>query len=111
MTTWDAPVSRVVVVTGAGISAESGVATYRATGSGWTNPDLERMSQSDRYGQHLPALWEFWEPSGRRPPPPTRTPRTSRSLPLNAPASHGAAGSQSSPRTSTGCTSAPGTPT
>lgn len=52
--------NRVVVLTGAGISAESGIATYRAAGSSWTDPTLERRSHASAYGNHLPALWDFW---------------------------------------------------
>lgn len=52
--------TRVLVVTGAGISAPSGIPTYRAAGSGWADPDLERISHISRYGNHLPALWQFW---------------------------------------------------
>lgn len=52
--------TRVVVITGAGISAASGIPTYRQAGSGWTDPDLERISHARAYGNHLPRLWEFW---------------------------------------------------
>lgn len=51
---------RVVVVTGAGISAPSGVPTYRQAGSGWTDSRREQMSHASRYGNHLAELWEFW---------------------------------------------------
>lgn len=52
----------VVVVTGAGISAGSGIATYRSAGSGWDNPRLERISTGAQAGNHLPELWGFWGP-------------------------------------------------
>jgi NAD-dependent SIR2 family protein deacetylase len=51
---------RVVVVTGAGISAASGIPTYRSAGSGWDNERHEQMSQANRYGSYLPELWRFW---------------------------------------------------
>lgn len=50
----------VVIVTGAGISAESGIATYRAAGSGWNDQHLEWRSHTARYGNFLPELWQFW---------------------------------------------------
>lgn len=51
---------RVVVITGAGISAESGLGTYRSAGAGWDDAELEQMSRADRYGNHLPRLWSWW---------------------------------------------------
>lgn len=51
---------RIVVVTGAGISAESGLATYRSGGAGWDDPNLERMARADRYGTFLHKLWPWW---------------------------------------------------
>ena len=51
---------RVLVLTGAGISASSGLPTYRQQGSAWSDPQLEAMSHATRYGNHLPALWQFW---------------------------------------------------
>lgn len=50
----------IVFVTGAGISAPSGIPTYRSEGSGWDNKRLEEISQYNRYGNHLDELWEFW---------------------------------------------------
>jgi len=55
-----AAASRLLVLTGSGISAASGVPTYRQSGSGWTDPALERMSHASRYGNKLPQLWQFW---------------------------------------------------
>lgn len=53
----------VVAVTGAGISAPSGIATYRAEGSNWTDPNIEKMSHASRYGNYLEVLWErMWGP-------------------------------------------------
>ncbi|MGW1994971.1 SIR2 family NAD-dependent protein deacylase [Embleya sp. NPDC001921] len=51
---------RVVVVTGAGISAPSGIPTYRDTESHWSDERLERISHASRYGMHLAELWQFW---------------------------------------------------
>ena len=51
----------VMVVTGAGISASAGIPTYRTPGqSTWTDARLHDISRSNRYGNHLPELWEHW---------------------------------------------------
>ena len=55
----------VLFITGAGISASAGIATYRGenAGSSWTDSDLEKKSQADRYGNHLNELWDkHWGP-------------------------------------------------
>lgn len=52
--------SRIVAVTGAGISASAGIATYRDRGSGWIDRGLEQKMRARRYGNHLPELWGFW---------------------------------------------------
>ncbi len=58
---------RVVVVTGAGISAESGIPTYRGLGSGgWDGlEDSGRFSQRAAVKKDLIALWR-WYDSRRR---------------------------------------------
>lgn len=53
-------VSRVVVVTGAGFSAPSGLPVYRNGGANWLDAEGEEISHAWRYGNHLPALWERW---------------------------------------------------
>lgn len=55
-----ASASRIVAVTGAGISASAGIATYRERESGWTDHGLEQKMRASRYGNHLPELWGFW---------------------------------------------------
>jgi NAD-dependent deacetylase len=53
----------VLFVTGAGISANAGIPTYRDTGSSWTDSDLEKKSHKSRYGNHLDELWDrHWGP-------------------------------------------------
>lgn len=55
--------SDVLFVTGAGISASAGIATYREGGSSWTDSDLEKKSHAARYGNHLDELWDkHWGP-------------------------------------------------
>lgn len=53
----------VLFVTGAGISANAGIPTYRDGGSSWKDEDLERKSHASRYGNHLDELWDkHWGP-------------------------------------------------
>lgn len=54
-----------VFFTGAGISASAGIPTYREGGSSWRDPELEKKSHSNRYGNHLDELWnKHWGPTG-----------------------------------------------
>lgn len=56
----------VLFVTGAGISANAGIATYRDGESSWADSDLEKKSHSSRYGNHLDELWDkHWGPMSR----------------------------------------------
>jgi NAD-dependent deacetylase len=56
----------VLFLTGAGISANAGIATYRDGGSSWTDSDLEKKSHASRYGNHLDELWDkHWGPMER----------------------------------------------
>lgn len=53
----------VLFVTGAGVSANAGIPTYRDTGSSWRDGDLEKKSHSNRYGNHIDELWDkHWGP-------------------------------------------------
>lgn len=53
----------VLFLTGAGISANAGIATYRDEGSSWVDGDLEAKSHANRYGNHLDELWDrHWGP-------------------------------------------------
>lgn len=53
----------ILFLTGAGISANAGIATYRDGGSTWTDSDLEKKSHVTRYGMHLDELWDkHWGP-------------------------------------------------
>lgn len=53
----------VLFFTGAGISANAGIATYRDGSSSWKDADLEAKSHANRYGNHLDELWDkHWGP-------------------------------------------------
>ena len=53
----------VLFVTGAGISASAGIATYRDGSSSWRDKELEAKSHANRYGNHLDELWDkHWGP-------------------------------------------------
>lgn len=54
---------KVLFLTGAGVSANAGLETYRSVGSSWTDRDLEKKSHASRYGNHLDELWDkHWGP-------------------------------------------------
>lgn len=56
----------VLFVTGAGVSANAGIATYRDGDSSWKNHDLEKKSHASRYGNHLDELWDLhWGPMSK----------------------------------------------
>lgn len=59
-------VNKVVVVTGAGFSAPSGLPVYRNGGANWLDPEDEQMSHASRYGNHLPELWQRWHTLARQ---------------------------------------------
>lgn len=53
-------VNHVVVVTGAGFSAPSGLPVYRYGGANRLDVRGEELSHASRYGNHLSELWERW---------------------------------------------------
>lgn len=58
---------KVLFLTGAGVSANAGLETYRSVGSSWTDQDLEKKSHASRYGNHLDELWDkHWGPLSRK---------------------------------------------
>jgi NAD-dependent deacetylase len=52
--------SSVVVFTGAGVSAESGIPTYRSGGPQWTAEQFEKYANPRGYHAHLPASYEWY---------------------------------------------------
>ncbi|ADD40194.1 SIR2 family NAD-dependent protein deacylase [Stackebrandtia nassauensis] len=52
--------SRVVVLTGAGISRPSGLPTYRGDDGTWNDPEAARAAEADTVGTDLAAVWRLW---------------------------------------------------
>jgi NAD-dependent deacetylase len=50
----------VMVLTGAGISAGSGLRTYRGPGGLWNEPDTVKMSSIDSVFEDPRRHWDFW---------------------------------------------------
>lgn len=50
----------VVVVTGAGISAESGIATFRDKGGIWSQYDLEEVATPKGFAKNPDLVWRFY---------------------------------------------------
>lgn len=58
---------KALFVTGAGISAAAGIATYREGSSSWRDPQLEKKSHANHYGNHLDELWDkHWGPMSKK---------------------------------------------
>ena len=55
----------VVVLTGAGVSAASGLPTYRGAGGIYENSDIADLHNASRLPDSLPELWGFWGPRRR----------------------------------------------
>lgn len=53
----------ITAVTGSGLSAASGIPTYRAEGSGW-DKYANGIAHYTRYGNHLDELWKHWTERG-----------------------------------------------
>lgn len=52
---------RIVALTGAGLSAAAGLATFRGPGGVWDeNPELEAAMHADAIPDNLPILWRVW---------------------------------------------------
>jgi NAD-dependent deacetylase len=52
---------KVVVVSGAGISAESGIATFRDTGGLWEQHAIEDVATPEALQRNPRKVWEFYE--------------------------------------------------
>jgi NAD-dependent deacetylase len=55
----------VLVLTGAGVSAASGLPTYRGTGGIYDGTEIADLHHASRLPDSLPELWAFWGPRRR----------------------------------------------
>jgi NAD-dependent deacetylase len=55
-----AGVDRIRVLTGAGISAESGIPTFRGTGGIWRNYEIEDVATPEAFARNPELVWEFY---------------------------------------------------
>ncbi len=58
---WLAEAERVVVLTGAGISAESGVPTFRGTGGLWRQHRPEDLATPEAFARGPRLVWEWYD--------------------------------------------------
>lgn len=52
---------RIVVLTGAGISAESGVPTFRGPGGLWRNYSPEKLATPEAFAENPRLVWEWYD--------------------------------------------------
>jgi len=55
--------AEVVVLTGAGISAESGVPTFRGAAGLWRTYRPEDLATLDAFRRDPTLVWEWWQPA------------------------------------------------
>lgn len=58
---WLRDAASVVVLTGAGISAESGVPTFRGSGGLWRNYRPEDLATPEAFARHPELVWEWYD--------------------------------------------------
>jgi NAD-dependent deacetylase len=58
--TWLAEANSVAVLTGAGISAESGVPTFRGAGGLWKNSKPEELATPEAFAKDPRLVWEWY---------------------------------------------------
>jgi len=54
------PTDRVFVLTGAGVSAESGIPTFRGVGGLWRNYRIEEVASPEAWHRDPRLVWEFY---------------------------------------------------
>lgn len=54
------PVDRIFVLTGAGVSAESGIPTFRGVGGLWRNYRIEEVASPHAWRRDPRLVWEFY---------------------------------------------------
>ena len=54
------PQDRVFILTGSGVSAESGIPTFRGTGGLWRNYRIEEVALPDAWARDPVLVWDFY---------------------------------------------------
>jgi NAD-dependent protein deacetylase/lipoamidase len=54
------PTDRIFVLTGAGVSAESGIPTFRGVGGLWRNYRIEEVASPHAWRRDPRLVWEFY---------------------------------------------------
>ena len=57
---WLRSASSIVALTGAGISAESGIPTFRGTGGLWRQFRPEELATPEAFGREPKLVWEWY---------------------------------------------------
>ena len=57
---WLAQATRVAVLTGAGISAESGIPTFRGDGGLWKDHKAEDLATPEAFAKDPRLVWEWY---------------------------------------------------
>jgi NAD-dependent deacetylase len=60
------PETHVLVLTGAGISAESGVPTFRGIGGLWEGKDVTRLASPEGFDEDPQTVWRFYSERRRK---------------------------------------------
>jgi NAD-dependent deacetylase len=58
---WIATANRVVALTGAGVSAESGIPTFRGDGGLWKNYRAEELATPEAFRRDPKLVWEWYD--------------------------------------------------
>src|SRR5262245_40826091 len=58
--------THVLVLTGAGVSAESGIPTFRAGGGLWENHPVEKVASPDGFREDPELVWRFYSARRRK---------------------------------------------
>jgi len=59
-------IGRVLVITGAGISAESGIPTFRGKDGYWRNLDPAKLATPEAFARDPELIWEWYRERRRR---------------------------------------------
>ena len=54
------PTDRIFILAGAGVSAESGIPTFRGVGGLWRNYRIEEVASPEAWHRDPRLVWEFY---------------------------------------------------